>query len=297
MAFETFSLAESLNAASNAARTGLAMKQYGDQKEQQQGIREARRDAATGDPDSIKRLLAVDPEGGGKIIDSLSKMDKLGREKVKAQTAETAKSMMWVMQGQNDQERSQRWDQVSEYMKTTNPEAPDLKGKYSEGLAQQFIMKAMSVGEIADEFAFGQVKVGMKDNKPVYFATNKQGQAQEIKGVTPTEKDVKGTSGGKGFEMKASDSNSIRAAAAGLFGGIWDPATGRVSGVSKDMTAKVAAVSEEASRIYKESGGSKTHDQAAAEAARKLGIDIKDLSKTGKSIQDYLKAQKSPKAE
>ena len=292
MAFETFSLAESLNAASNAARTGLAMKQYGDQKEQQEVVRDARRDADMGDPESIKRLLAIDPDGGGKIIDSLSKMDKAGREKAKAQSEETAKAMMWVMQGQDENERSQRWDQVSDYMKTTNPKSPDLKGQFSEGMAQKFIMQAMSVGEIADEFAFGQVKVGMKDGKAVYFATNKQGQAQEIKGVTPTEKDVKG-SGKKGFEMKASDSNSIRAAAAGLFGGIWDPATGRVSGVSKDMTAKVAAVSEEASRIYKDSQGKKTHDQAAAEAARKLGIDIKDLSKAENSIQDYLNTLKA----
>ena len=282
MAFETFSLAESLNAASNAARTGLAMKQYGDQKEQQEVVRDARRDAATGDPESIKRLLAIDPDGGGKIIDSLSKMDKAGREKAKAQSEETAKAMMWVMQGQDENERSQRWDQVSDYMKTTNPKSPDLKGQFSEGMAQKFIMQAMSVGEIADEFAFGQVKVGMKDGKAVYFATNKQGQAQEIKGVTPTEKDVKG-SGKKGFEMKASDSNAIHGQAAGLYGGTWDPQTQRISGVTKDQESNVAAISEEASRIYKESGGQKTHAQSVAEAARKLGIDIQQLNKSDSS--------------
>jgi hypothetical protein len=59
---------------------------------------------------------------------------------------------------------------------------------------------------------------------------------------------------------------------------MWDPATGRYSGLNRQQAAEVSAIADEASRIYREAGGQISHNEAATRAARKMGIEIKDLS-------------------
>lgn len=86
--------------------------------------------------------------------------------------------------------------------------------------------------------------------------------------------------GGKGtgadFEYTASDDNAIGSQATRLFGGVYDPATGRFSGLSPDKAQKVQAVHSAASEIYAASQGRLTHAQAVREAARRLRITIED---------------------
>jgi hypothetical protein len=155
----------------------------------------------------------------------------------------------------------------------------------------------MTIDDINDQFAFGQLKVAEKDGQPVYIQTNKAGQtkvADVPEGVKPTDKEFSGTSkADKAFQMKASDSNSIRAASAGIYGGTWDPQTGKVLGVSKDQTKNVAAISERASKVYRDAGGNMTHDEAVAKAARELGIDIPKIA--GGSLKDWLDKTVGPK--
>lgn len=292
MAFETFSLAESMAGAAAMGETRMALREYGEKKKKEDAIKAARTEAVDGTPDSIKTLMKLDPEEGANLIDALSRMDERQRKNVKFGAERTAKQMLWVEQGANDEEKASRWDQVVDHMVNNlgQKDAAKWKGKYSPAQSQRFIMKAMTVDHINEQFAFGQVKVGMEGGKPVYFMTNKAGQVRVAEKVKPTEKMVEGapTKADK-FKFKASDANSIRAAAAGLYGGTWSPETGRVMGVDKESTAKVLSISERAAKLYREAEGSISHDEAAAQAARELGIQIQKLAP--RSIKDFLAEQ------
>lgn len=84
---------------------------------------------------------------------------------------------------------------------------------------------------------------------------------------------------GKGFVMKAADTNSIRGAVAQLYGSMWDPQTLKYSGLNKQQEQEVAAIVAEASRIYNENKGRLPHAQAVKRAAQKMDIQIRDLQK------------------
>jgi hypothetical protein len=76
------------------------------------------------------------------------------------------------------------------------------------------------------------------------------------------------------WQMKPSDSNSLRSAVVGSMGGTWDPISGLPKGLDKGAELNVAGIMELASRIYKEGGGSVPIDTAAAQAVRQAGYDV-----------------------
>jgi hypothetical protein len=84
---------------------------------------------------------------------------------------------------------------------------------------------------------------------------------------------------GSKFSFKASDSNALARQAERLFG-TFDPQTGRYALLDKTQSAKVAAIQEEAERLYKENRGELTHGQAMAQAARKAGITVQSLEQS-----------------
>ena len=81
---------------------------------------------------------------------------------------------------------------------------------------------------------------------------------------------------GSGFKFTASDSNAIGKQSERLYGGFYDPTTGRISGLDRDKAQKVAQVQAEAERLYSQAEGSITHAIALAQAARKFSIKIED---------------------
>lgn len=83
---------------------------------------------------------------------------------------------------------------------------------------------------------------------------------------------------GKPWQTTAGDSNSIRGATAQLYGALWDPTTGKYSGLNRDQEKEVAAINEEASKIYNANQGRVPHAEAVARAARKKGIQIQNLT-------------------
>lgn len=91
-------------------------------------------------------------------------------------------------------------------------------------------------------------------------------------------KPEKGT--GKEFEFNASDSNAIGGMSVRLHGGTWDPTTGQIRGLDRNLTEKVAAVQAEAERIYATNKGTIPHAVAFAQAARKFGYNLEDKEDT-----------------
>lgn len=296
MPFQNFNLAESMNAASNLAKTSVALQTYSDKKKHGDAVKQARQEAIDGTPKAIKALMKLDPEGATKIIAGLSALDKRSRDNVKFQAEQTATQMLWVEQAETPEEKSARFDQVVDQMKAGGREdAEQWRGKYSPDLTQNWIMKAMALDDINEQFAFGQLKAGKDDDgNPIYFMTNKAAQAKEVEGVKPTDKEMTHAgSATKEWSMKAGDSNSIRSAAYALYSGTYDPATGRVSGIQKEQEKNALAIAERGSEIYRKAKGKISHTEAAAKAARELGIDVPNANPM--SIKDYLEAQRTTK--
>lgn len=71
--------------------------------------------------------------------------------------------------------------------------------------------------------------------------------------------------------LKISATNSLRAEIAGIFGGIFDPVTGLVSGLSKEEGIRATAIAAQASQLLID-GEATNIPQAAAMAAAKFGI-------------------------
>jgi hypothetical protein len=96
-------------------------------------------------------------------------------------------------------------------------------------------------------------------------------------GVPYADPDDTGKDGkGGAFKFTASDSNAIGKQSERLYGGFYDPTTGRISGLDRDKAQKVAQVQAEAERLYSQAEGSITHAIALAQAARKFSIKIED---------------------
>lgn len=70
----------------------------------------------------------------------------------------------------------------------------------------------------------------------------------------------------KPFAMKATDTNSIYRQAAGLFGGMYDPMTGRIGGLNREQAQTVQGIASRASQIYMEGGGQVDHATAVDQA-------------------------------
>lgn len=92
---------------------------------------------------------------------------------------------------------------------------------------------------------------------------------------------------GKPWQMTSGDTNSIRNAAAQLYGSMWDPQTQRYSGLNKTQSADVASISEAAAKIYNANQGRIPHDVAVSRAARQKGIDIESLRQPGAGDDPY----------
>ena len=80
-----------------------------------------------------------------------------------------------------------------------------------------------------------------------------------------------------GGAIARKDASLINNSAVELFGGTFDPETGRIIGLDKKVRNKVAALKSRAQRIFANSGGQMTHDEAVNQAADEMGIEIEDL--------------------
>lgn len=165
---------------------------------------------------------------------------------------------------------------------------PDNYGAVRQSMVEKGLVDPTMVPEQYDAQWLGRVQEDAKANLKKITMMLGPGQAQDTlynnaevvqRGdpYDPADAKSSGKGSGKGFEFKSSDANSIRASAASLFGGIYDPETGKFGALDKASTRKVNAITATAQRIYKNAGGDIPHDEAVRQAADKMNIKIDDL--------------------
>lgn len=91
---------------------------------------------------------------------------------------------------------------------------------------------------------------------------------------TPKPTKGKGGSGSGGASVKAADENAMARYVAGLFDHMTDPVTQEMRLLNENDRPVVQAIATRASRLFADSNGAKTRNEAVAEAAAEFGIAI-----------------------
>lgn len=116
------------------------------------------------------------------------------------------------------------------------------------------------------------------------------GKAVNVRAADPH----KGKATGGASGIKAADSNAIDKATGELMGGTYHPVTGEFSGLNEAQQAERAAVSSRAEQIFMEGQGKVAHRQAVVQAAREMGVDIRDLGAEQAELQRGGMAENPP---
>ena len=190
-----------------------------------------------------------------------------------------------------------------EYMRKTAPRARDQKSW--DMVSQDWVQKGLAQpGDLPQQYdpELVQFLSGVtpeklqefSDMQPIPNMPGYRGQqdkrTKKWANIYDTSKSSSGVGGGGG--LKAADENAMHRQAASLFGGMYDPQTGRFSALSKDDAQRAQAIAEYATRLYVDSGGTMTRTEAVTTATRKLGIEVTNLSQPKIEIRVHPKTGK-----
>lgn len=223
--------------------------------------------AASGNKQDLTNLVTFDPEEGKKVIDAFSKMDDMQRQQAKENNDKAGRLASYILQSENPEAAYQQSLQM--YPPEVSKTMPQ---QYDPQFVQLQLARAREIDDMLsnpEAITFGDQDRLYKDGKMVESTTsNALLRARE-----------KGKDSGAGG-LKSSDEALIYRQAGELLGGIFDQ-QGNLQNLDPDTRGKVQAIATEGAKIYKASGGDITRSEAATMAARKLGIQVKDLSIKG----------------
>lgn len=211
-----------------------------------------RKEAAGGDVSAQEQLLALDPEGGAQFIDALGKMDKRKREATQQTVEEMGQLSGYVLQGKTPEEQARRYELVRQGV------SPEIQEKLPEEYNPRFMELSLSKAMAMDKLLENPKAVRVGNEDVVYKG------GREIERKARPEKEA-GKDG-----LKSSDENLMYRQSIAYFGGMVDPETKEITGITKNNIPKAQAIATEATKIYK--NGNVTRSEAVELAAKKYGI-------------------------
>lgn len=217
------------------------------------GLREQ---AAGGDADASRQLLALDPEGGEQFLSALGDMDERQRDKVKATVDEIGKASAYVLQGKTPEEQARRYEMMRS---SVNPEvAKTLPEQYDPAFMELSLSKATAMDKL-----LVAPTVRTEGGEHVKYRLGRE------TGRTAIPKKGTGEAGAGG--IKSADESLMYRQAAELLGGVFNQ-SGELTMLDLDSRNKAQAVATEASLLF--AGGGFTRSQAVQQAAEKFGISL-----------------------
>lgn len=274
---KTMMAAESIRGARDERKNREAARQRG------QAVNALRSRVAAGEEGAMDEFVAIAPEEAKQTLDAYNAMD----ERQKAQADENIDAIgrmaAYVMQSE---------DPAAAYSQVRSSLDPEMTQGMPEQFDPNFVQMQLARARELDDLLANPEKVTVGAEDRLY----RDGQVIDT-AVSSAERDRQNSrgnalirakaSGAGGGSLKSSDTNAIYRQASSLFGGAFDPSTGRVSGLDGEAMGKVQSISEEASRLYAD-GEVNTHAAAVSQAARKLGIEVQNLSTEGGTDRNQL---------
>ncbi|MGM0614762.1 MAG: hypothetical protein ACQES7_04285 [Pseudomonadota bacterium] len=236
--------------------------------------------------EAMGEFVAFAPEEAKQLMDAIGSMDEREREAMQERVDTLGRVAAYIRSSDNPEQAYQTAKQ------NLNPEvAGNMPEQYDPNFVEMGLARAR---EIDDMLANPQlVTVGAedrlyKDGQVLERTTSSAERGRQTSranaltsAATSRANALTRAEGDSGPQrLKSADTNAIYRQAAGIFGGTFDPTTGRVSGLDPSQSAKVQSVSERASEVYA-NGDSNTHAGAVARAARELGVEVERLGDNG----------------
>lgn len=250
-------------------------------RQRSQTVNALRGSVAAGEDGAMDRFIALAPEEAKQTLDAYNAMD----ERQKAQTAENVDQIgrmaAYIMQSE---------DPGAAYQQVRGTLAPELAEGLPEQFDPNFVQMQLARARELDDLLANPEKVTIgaedrlyRDGRVIESAvSDSERNRQNSRGNALIRAEASAAGGGG---IKSADTNAIYRQAAGLFGGAFDPTTGRISGLDADAMGKVQSITEEASRMYAD-GEASTHAGSVASAARKLGVSVQNLgARSGQQAQ------------
>jgi hypothetical protein len=199
---------------------------------------------ASGDKAAARGVMAIDPKAGIELSKHMRQQDENMNEDV-------AQAANWVISQPEDQ-RGQAYQTAIGHLKRDYPEM-QFSDTYDPKVTSLLATRGIKVTDLMRQSL----------DKDKHNETKRHNLATE--GINRSKGE---NSGGP----KAADSNALRAQVGELFGGTFDPQTGRIMGLNKDQSARALKITSRASRIFLDGGLS--HAEAVAKAAEEAGIAL-----------------------
>lgn len=228
-------------------------------------LNELRGAAATGDRKALVNLVTLDPEEGKKVIEAFSQMDESQRAQIKDNVDKVGRMAAFVLQSQDPEGAYQRVLQLL---------PPEMAAQAPKQYDPQFVQLQLAQAQEMDDLLQNPelITVGTTDR---LYRHGKELERTQSNALLKAQEKANGEGG-----VKSADESLIYRQAAELMGGVFDQ-QGNLQNLDPDTRGKVQAIATEGARIYQQSGGKITRSEAATQAARKLGIKISDLGKSG----------------
>lgn len=224
-------------------------------------IQGARQSAATGSAEAQRQLLVIDPEGGPKFLEALSKMDERQVEATKRSVEQIGQQAFHVSQGKTDQEKASRYQTLYESL------PPESKSKMPPQYDPNFIDMALSKAQTMDQLLANPqaVKVGGEDvvykngqeieraSQPLEAPKSVQLGNQDIlyqgdQELERANRPVKAGDAGAPRSFKSGDENLVYKQMVELEGGIMDQ-DGNVREMSQPAMYRAQARTSEAMKL------------------------------------------------
>jgi hypothetical protein len=227
-------------------------------------LSQARAGAVSGDESAQQQLLVLDPEGGPKFLEAVSKMGTRRMEQTKKIVDETGRLSAYVLQGETPEEQARRYQVM--YNGVSPEVQKNLPPEYNKNFVEVSMAKATAMDKILENpksVRFGGQDILYKGGKEIERAN------------VPQKKGSTGGMGGIGG-LKSADESLMYRQAASYFGGFTDPKTGEIRNLLSNDVPKVQALTAEAAKLFSE--GNVPRSEAVQLAAEKLGIKRQQLS-------------------
>lgn len=214
-----------------------------------------------------RELISIAPEEAAQVQEAFSNMDERERKQMAERVETLGRMNAFILQGGTQEEQQRRYQTARQNV------GPELAAKMPEEYDPNFVQMGLARARELDDLLQNPDKITFGGEDRLY----KDGQLVES---TTSNALLKQQAGGSDGGMKSSDESLMYRQVAAMYGGIVDPKTNQIRNLTRSQAGKVQAISSEAARLF-QTGEATTRSGAVAMAARKLGIEVRDLGQGG----------------
>lgn len=212
-----------------------------------------------------RELIAFAPEEATQVQEAFKNMDERQRKQMEENVETLGRMNSYILSAGTKQEQAQRYELARKNV------SPELASKMPEEYDPNFVQMGLARARELDDMLKNPERITFGGEDRLY----KDGQIIESATSNALLKEKAG--GGSGG--KASDENLMFRQAAELLGGIFDQ-QGNLQNLNPENRSKVQAITTRAAQLYSQ-GQAETRSAAVTQAARQLGIIVRDLGQGG----------------